>query len=122
MPDVTPLALKAVPVTVTPEIVTFEFPPFVSVVVSELVLPTFTFPKIKFAGFSPRRRVAATPVPLSEMANGEPGALVTSETDPVTLPEELGAKTALNVVVLPGAIVTGTTRPVMLKPVPDTLA
>jgi hypothetical protein len=28
----------------------------------------------------------------------------------------------LNVVVLPGAIVTGSTRPLMLKPVPDTLA
>jgi hypothetical protein len=56
------------------------------------------------------------------MARGEPGALVTSDTEPVTLPEELGANIALNVVVLPGAIVTGTTRPLMLKPVPDTLA
>ena len=48
--------------------------------------------------------------------------MVTSDTEPVTLPEELGANIALNMVVLPGAIVTGTTRPLMLKPVPDTLA
>ena len=122
VPDVTPLVLNAVPVTVTPEIVTFEFPTFVSVVFSELVLPTFTFPKIKFAGFAPRRKVAAVAVPLREMARGEPGALVTSETEPETLPEELGANIALNVVVLPGAIVSGTTRPVMLKPVPETTA
>src|SRR3979490_3102158 len=108
--------------TVTPEIVTFELPVFVSVVFSELVPPTFTFPKIKFVGFALRRKVAATPVPVREMARGEPGALVSSDTEPVTLPEELGANIALNVVVLPGAIVTGTTRPVMLKPVPDTLA
>jgi len=122
VPDVTPLVLNAVPVTVTAEIVRLEFPTLVSVVFSELVLPTFTFPKIKFAGFAPRRKVAAAPVPLREMANGEPGALVTSEIDPVTLPEEFGANTALNVVVLPGAIVTGITKPVMLKPVPDTTA
>ena len=47
---------------------------------------------------------------------------MTSDTEPVTPPEELGPNIALNVVVLPGAIVTGTTRPLMLKPVPDTLA
>jgi hypothetical protein len=52
IPDVMPLALNPVPVTVTPEIVTFELPVFVSVVFSELVPATFTFPKIKFVGFA----------------------------------------------------------------------
>ena len=52
MPDVTPGVLNAVPMTVTPEIVRFELPVFVSVVFSELVPPTFTFPKIKFVGFA----------------------------------------------------------------------
>jgi hypothetical protein len=52
VPDVTPGVLNAVPMTVTPEIVTFELPVFVSVVFSELVPPTFTFPKIKFVGFA----------------------------------------------------------------------
>ena len=52
MPDVTPGVLNAAPMTVTPEIVTFELPVFVSVVFSELVPPTFTFPKLKFVGFA----------------------------------------------------------------------
>jgi len=52
---VTPLTLNPVPVAVTLEIVTFEFPLFVSVTLNELVLPTFTFPKFKLAGFAPSR-------------------------------------------------------------------
>jgi hypothetical protein len=122
VPDVTPLVLNPVPVTVTPEIVTFALPEFVSVTLNELVLPTFTFPKFKLVGFVPSRKVAATPVPLKEMASGDPGALLTSEIEPLTLPEVLGAKTALNVALFPAAIVAGTVRPVMLKPLPETIA
>ncbi len=44
VPALTPLALKPVPVTVTLETVTFEFPLLVRVTASEPVLPTFTFP------------------------------------------------------------------------------
>ena len=39
-----------------------------------------------------------------------------------TLPEVLGAKTAVNVALFPAAIVAGTVRPVMLKPLPETIA
>jgi hypothetical protein len=62
------------------------------------------------------------PVPLKEIVRGEFGALLTSETEPVTLPAEVGAKTTLKVVFFPAAIVAGTVRPLMLKPVPDTVA
>jgi hypothetical protein len=48
--------------------------------------------------------------------------LLTSETEPLALPEVLGAKTALNVALFPAAIVAGTVRPVMLKPLPETIA
>lgn len=122
VPVLTPLALNPVPETVTLAIVTIEFPLFVSVALNELLLPTFTFPKLKLAGFAPSRKVGITPVPVREMANGVPGALLTSETEPVTLPADVGENTALNMPVLPAAIVTGTARPVMLKPAPETLA
>ena len=98
VPALTPLALNPVPETVTVEIVTLEFPLFVSVAPSELFPPTFTFPKPRLVGFAPTRKVAATPVPLKEIASGELGALLTSETEPVTLPAELGVKTTLKVV------------------------
>src|SRR5258706_144150 len=62
VPAVTPLGLNPIPTGVTLEIVTFEFPLFVSVVLREALLPTFTFPKPKFVGLAPSRRVVATPV------------------------------------------------------------
>jgi hypothetical protein len=118
---VTPLALKPVPDTFTPEIVTFEFPLFVTVEVIDPVLPTFTFPKLSVELPNPRTRVAATPVPLKEIASGEVGALLTSVTVPVTLPAALGPKTALNVVDWPAAMFTGAVIPEVLKPAPATV-
>jgi len=122
VPEVTPLALNPVPMTVTLEIVTFEFPLFVSAALNELLLPTFTLPKLMFVGLAPSRRVGATPVPLREIASGEPGALLTTEMDPPAAPAAVGEKTALNVTLVPAAMVSGTVRPVMLKPVPETFA
>jgi hypothetical protein len=55
VPGVMPLALNPVPVGVTLEIVTFEFPLFVSVALKELVFPTFTFPKLRLVGLAPTR-------------------------------------------------------------------
>ena len=50
MPELTPLVLYPVPVTVTPEMVTLELPLLVSVVPSEPLLPRSTFPKLKLVG------------------------------------------------------------------------
>jgi hypothetical protein len=122
VPEVTPLALKPAPETVTLEMVTLEFPVFVKVTLEEPLPPTFTLPKLRLVGFAPSRKVAATPVPLRAIASGEPGALLTKETEPVALPAVAGAKAALNVVLPPAAIVAGTVRPVIVKPVPDTVA
>jgi len=41
---------------------------------------------------------------------------------PLALPEVVGANLAVNDVFAPALIVTGTVRPLMLKPVPDALA
>jgi len=118
----TPLALKPAPVTVTPEMVTLEFPLLVSVTGNPLLPPTFTLPKLRLVGLAPSKNVAATPVPLRTMARGEPGALLTSDTEPVTFPAAVGVNAVLNVVLAPAAIVCGTLRPVRLNPVPEALA
>ena len=122
LPAPNPLVLNPAPVVVTLDIVTLELPLFVSVTFEEPLAPKFKFPKLTLVGLAPNSRVGATPVPLSEIANGEPGALLDSEIEPVTAPAELGENTALKEAVLPGVIVNGTVKPVVLKPPPETVA
>src|SRR2546422_6533047 len=118
----TPLALKPAPVTVTPEMVTLEFPLLVSVTGNPLLPPTFTLPKLRLVGLAPSKNVAATPVPLRAMVRGEPGALLTSDTEPVTLPAAVGVNPALNVALGPAAIDCSTLRPSQLKTAPATVS
>src|SRR5437899_7518992 len=118
----TPLALKPAPVTVTPEMVTLEFPLLVSVTGNPLLPPTFTLPKLRLVGLAASRNVASTPVPLRARVRGEPGALLVMETLPLALPVAEGANCALNVVFCPAASVSGRDKPLMLKPVPEALA
>jgi len=54
--------------------------------------------------------------------SGEPGALLVMETLPLALPVAEGVNCALKVVFCPAASVSGTDKPVMLNPVPKTLA
>jgi hypothetical protein len=110
--------VKLAPVAFTPEIVTFAFPLFVTITLSELVVPSFTFPKLKLGGFAPSDALAATPVPLKAIVSGELAALLTSVTDPDALPEDDGLKTALNVALFPAAIANGAFSPDVLKLAP----
>jgi hypothetical protein len=110
--------LKPAPAAFTAEMVSFAFPLFVRVTLSELVVPSFTFPKLKLVGFAPSCTLGATPVPASAIVSGEVGALLTSVTEPETPPEVDGVKTVLNVAVLPAATVSGALIPEVLKPVP----
>jgi hypothetical protein len=48
--------------------------------------------------------------------------LLVKEIDPVALLAEVGVKTALNVELLPAAIVSGVVRPLVLNPAPVTVA
>jgi hypothetical protein len=121
-PELIPLTVKAALVTFTADIVTLEFPVFVKAAPKSLLLPTFTLPKLRLDVLKLSSCVPATPVPLNAIVSGELGALLVSETEPVTLPAALGVKTALNVTFEPVGIVTGALRPVMLKPVPVTVA
>ena len=120
VPEATPLALKPAPETATPEIVTFELPVFVRVTLRELLLPTLTLPKLKLVGLAVITYVAATPVPLSAIAKGDPGALLVIEMLPLALPAAAGAKAAVNDTLAPAAIVCAES-PVWLKPAPVTL-
>jgi hypothetical protein len=121
-PELMPFTVKPAPVTFTADIVTLEFPVFVKAAPKSLLLPRFTLPKLRLDVLKLSSCVPATPVPLSAIMSGELGALLVSETEPVTLPAALGVKTALNVTFDPVAIVVGALRPVMLKPVPVTVA
>ena len=85
-------------------------------------MPTLVFAKVRLVGLAPSKKVAATPVPLSGIARGEPGALVVSDMEPLTVPATEGEKTALKAVFCPAATDAGTVRPLMLKPAPETLA
>src|SRR3989449_10701390 len=120
---VRPLALKPLPETLICEMLTLELPELVRVTVcGALLLPTVTFPKLKLVGLAVRRKVEVTPVPLNAMVEGELGASLTSERLPVTLPALVGAKATLKLVLCPALRVSGTVRPVMLKPFPEGVA
>ena len=90
-----PVVLNPAPETLTWEMLTLELPMLVSLTVCVLLVPTNTLPKLKLVGLAVSWNVAATPVPLRAMAVGEFGALLTSDTLPVTLPVVLGAKVTL---------------------------
>ena len=62
------------------------------------------------------------PEPETDTTAGELFALLTNETDPVTLPGVVGANLMDAVVVAPTATVFGSVSPVTLKPAPVTLA
>ena len=74
-PAETPLVVKTALGVVTLEIVRFEFPELVSEMLSELLAPTVTLPKLKVDGLALSCRLAAAPVPLRASVSGELEAL-----------------------------------------------
>lgn len=117
-----PLMLNPVPDALACVIVTGAFPVFCKVMFCGEVLPTPTLPKETFAGLAEICGCAAVPDPLSAIANGDPGALLVTETVPVAGPADVGANFAVNEVFWPGVRVTGVAGPVMLKPAPEAVA
>jgi hypothetical protein len=77
-PVATPEALNPAPEGTTLEIVTFEFPLFVSVTPSELVEPTFTFPKLRLVGFTTSSKVAGFTVSVAGLLVTFPAVLLTA--------------------------------------------
>ena len=106
-----PLSVYPAPLTLIREICTFELPVFVIVSVFVDDVPVFTLPNARLEELSDKVCVAATPVPLRATVVGEFGALLTMLTVPVRLPAVVGANTALNVTLAPGATVLGILSP-----------
>jgi hypothetical protein len=77
-PEETPEALKPAPATVTLEIVTLEFPAFVSVTLRALLLDTFTLPKLKEDALELRRSVEVLTVSIAALLVALPAVLVTA--------------------------------------------
>lgn len=78
-------------------------PVFVIVSVFVEEVPVFTLPKARLVALKDSVCDTAAPVPVSATVEGETGALLAMLTDPARLPAVVGAKTALNVAVPPGA-------------------
>jgi hypothetical protein len=77
-PEGTPVALKPAPETVTFEIVTLEFPTFVTVAVLVLLLDMFTLPKLKEEELELRRSVEGLTVSIAALLVLLPAALLTT--------------------------------------------
>ncbi len=106
-----PLSVYPAPLTVIEEICTLEFPVLVIVTVCVDEVPVFTLPNARLVELYESVCVVATPVPLSATVVGEFGALLAILTVPVRLPAVVGANTALNVTLAPGATVLGMLSP-----------
>ena len=99
------------PLTLIGEICTFELPVFVMVIFLVDDEPVFTLPKARLDELNESVCVTAAPVPLKATVVGEFGALLTIFTVPDRLPTVVGANTALNVTLAPGATVLGMLSP-----------
>lgn len=91
-----PLKPKPEPEAVAPVMLTTAFPELVSVTFCEELLPTAMLPNGTFVGLIVSPGCDCVPVPLSGIASGEPGALLTIETLPVAAPAAVGANFTLN--------------------------
>ena len=114
---VSPESVKPVPLADAAEMVRLEPPELVKVSVNVFELPTTTFPKLKLAGLGVIWP-CVTPAPDSGTLSVGLFASEVIARFPVLLPEDVGEKIALNVVLCPAARVAGRPGPVKLNPVP----
>jgi hypothetical protein len=80
------------------------------------VLPTDSFPKFKTVGLTRSTLVAVTPVPLIVKVSVLLTAVLVMDAEAATEPVEVGAKTSVQLTVLPGPRTCGVVRPSSLNP------
>ena len=119
--SVGPLKVNPVPVTAAFEIVTVEPPELVTTTATDLLLPSVTLPKTTLLGLAVNEP-GATPVPLSAIFNGDPGASEAIARLPLTFPEPVGANFTEKITAWLGVNVVGSVNPTMEKPAPVTVA
>jgi len=90
-----PVTLNPAPLSLICEMVTFAFPESVKVTFCVADDPVFTFPNVMFVVLKVSACVATAPVPLSAIAAGEFGALLTMLTLPMAGPAAAGLNCTL---------------------------
>jgi hypothetical protein len=105
---VNPEIVIPVPVTVIFENDSVALPLLASVIGFELLDPTATVPKATLVGDA--AICGCTPVPVSAMLAGEPGALLVMEMLPGELPAAVGVNVAVNVLPAPALMEVGAFR------------
>jgi hypothetical protein len=116
---VNPETVIPVPVVVIFEKESVAFPLFVSVMGLELLDPTAIVPNATLVGDA--AIWGCTPVPVSPMLTGDPGALLVMEIVPGELPAVVGVKVAVMTIFAPALIVFGAVR-FIVYPAPVILA
>lgn len=105
------------------EIVTLTFPVLLTTKDFVPLFPTMMLPKLMLVGLVESCATgAAAPVPVSERLVGEFGAVLTSATLPLAVPEAAGEKVTTKDVLAPAASVNGRVIPLAAKPEPVAVA
>lgn len=121
-PALRPLAVNPVPAVLTWLMVIAPAPEFFRVMVCGLVDPTTTLLKLTLPGVAESVPSAATALPVKTKVCGVPGALSANTTLPLTPVVEVGVNCTENVTLCPAVKVFGAARPVIVNPVPETVA
>jgi len=116
--SVIPLVVNPVPLALTCEMETLEFPVLEIVTLCVALDPVARLPKFSEEGDAESCSVVVTPVPPSGTTSDEFGALLISVMLPEAVPAEAGAKPMLNAEEPPAGTESGRTSPEEMNPVP----
>ena len=116
--SVIPLVVNPVPLALTCEMETLEFPVLEIVTLCVALDPVARLPKFSEEGDAESCSVVATPVPPSAITSDEFGALLISVTLPEAVPAEAGANPMVNAEEPPAGTESGRTSPEEMNPVP----
>jgi hypothetical protein len=116
--SVIPLLLNPVPVALTCEMETLEFPVLEIVTLWVALVPVARLPKLSDVGDVESWSVVVTPAPPRGITRDEFGALLISVMLPEAVPAEAGAKPMFNADEPPAGTESGRTSPEEVNPVP----
>jgi hypothetical protein len=111
-------ALKPVPLTVTADTVTLEFPVFLTVTPSSLLPPSASLPKFRLELDNERFLAVVVPVPLMLIVNVGSLPLFLMTMFPVTPPVLVGANVMVKLIVCPEPSQSGIYRSLILNSLP----
>ena len=118
---VIPVKLKPAPLGVIWEIVSNDSPVFISVSERLELPPLITFPKLRFVGLA-ASWPGVRPVPARGTLSAAFDAFDVMARLPLTALPVVGAKVTLKLTLWPALTLSGTLKPLALKPVPVALA